>query len=214
MKKVILSALLASALCVPGVKAQTIHFGPKAGGNLSWVTQSIYFEGDNPGGIKNAMFSFHAGAYGKYMFSDTWGVGVEALYTGMGDKKDDRNKTKLDYLTVPVLAQFHLPSIEGLSFHLGPQVGFLMSAKFSSFNQDTGKGEKDVDVKEKFKDIDFAIVGGAEYAFDFGLTLGARYNFGVLEVVEKEDKIIGAGKHTNQCIQAYVGYNLAKVLAK
>ena len=207
MKKVILSALLASALCVPGVKAQTIHFGPKAGGNLSWVSK-LKYPNDNNTGINNARIFFHAGACGEYMFNDTWGVGVEALYTGIGNKKDDMNKLKLDYLTVPVLAKFHLPSVEGLSFHLGPQVGFLMSAKKSieSLNK------KDVDAKKAFNDIDFAIVGGAEYAFDFGLIVGARYNFGMIDI--DKDKLKSDDKYTNQFIQVYVGYNLAKVLAK
>ena len=145
------------------------------------------------------------------MFSDTWGLGVEVLYTGIGSRKDDRNELKLGYLKVPVLAKFHLPSVEGLSFHLGPQVGFLMSAKKSieSLNK------KDVDAKKAFNDIDFAIVGGAEYAFDFGLIVGARYNFGVRDIFDKEEAKPEEGKnYTNQFIQVYVGYNLAKVLAE
>ena len=64
------------------------------------------------------------------------------------------------------------------------------------------------DIKDSFKNIDVAIVGGAEYAFNFGLVVGARYNYGVLDTSKTSDN------NKNQCIQAYVGYNLAKVFKK
>ncbi|MCG8340402.1 MAG: PorT family protein, partial [Cytophagales bacterium] len=185
MKKVILSAMLTSALFVPGVKAQTIHFGPKVGGNLSWISND---RGPVTGkkGIDLSKGGLHGGAYGEYVFDDTWGIRVEALYAGVGSKENKDLKLKLDYLTVPVLANFHLPSIEGLSFHLGPQVGLLTRAKGVASDQEERVVAK-VDLKRRFKNIDFAIVGGAEYAFESGLIVGTRYNFGVTDVYDKEE---------------------------
>ncbi|MCG8340313.1 MAG: PorT family protein [Cytophagales bacterium] len=207
----ILSALLALALFVPGVKAQTINFGPKVGGNLSWVSKLREVDTGKKG-IDFPRWSLHGGVYGEYMFNDTWGIRVEELYAGVGSRKDKNNKGKLGYLTIPVLAKLHLPS--GLSFHLGPQVGFLLSAKAFLLNQVGEVPYKDKDVRENFKNIDFAIVGGAEYAFESGLIVGARYNFGVVDIDKDEDKRKSDDKLTNQFIQVYAGYNLAKVLAK
>ena len=210
MKKVILPSMLVAALFVTSVKAQKIHFGPKIGGNLSWITKARY---DDEKGINNARFFLHGGEYSEYMFNDTWGLDVETLYTGIGNRKDNENQLKLGYFNVPILAEFHVPSMEGLSFHMGPQVGFLMSAKESI--QDEVIPTKNQDVRELFKEIDFAIVGGAEYAFDFGLIVGARYNFGVIDIYKDEYKPESDdNKYTNQFLQVYVGYNLAKVLAK
>ncbi|MCG8340617.1 MAG: PorT family protein [Cytophagales bacterium] len=190
-----------------------MHFGPKVGSNFSWISKYKYSD-DGRTGINNARFSLHGGAYGEYMFDDTWGIRVEALYAGVGNRKNKDVKLKLDYLTVPVLAKFHLPS--GLSFHLGPQVGLLTRAKrFDSGQKEGARVVLKKDLKRQFKNIDFAIVGGAEYSFDFGLIVGARYNFGVRDIFDKEEAKPEEGKnYTNQFIQVYVGYNLAKVLAE
>lgn len=188
--------------------------------------------------------SGHGGAYAEIVFKECGvfrGLLVEALYTRVGNKVDATlsadnkllvekvtHKVDIDYFNVPLLFEFHLPNIAGLSLYLGPQVAFLMRAKLLSKAKPAkpqegepsllsdSPSEKGVevtkvvkkDVKDSFKDIDVAIVGGAEYAFNFGLVVGARYNYGVLDITKTSDN------NKNQCIQAYVGYNLAKVFKK
>ena len=233
MRRTILS-ILALLLLGAGANAATVNFGPKVGGNCCWLTKV-------PRDVltQRVKMSGHGGAYAEIVFKECGvfrGLLVEALLNAVGNKMDSKtpsdektekttNKVNLHYLIVPALGKFHLPNIAGFSFYLGPQVAFLMRAKVLSKSklkpQESDSPIKKGDditivtkknTKDSFKDIDVAIVGGAEYAFNFGLVVGARYNYGVLDTSKTSDKTSDNNK--NQCIQAYVGYNLAKVFKK
>tara|TARA_R110002050_G_scaffold37652_2_gene93246 strand:+ start:3956 stop:4225 length:270 start_codon:yes stop_codon:yes gene_type:complete len=75
-------------------------------------------------------------------------------------------KYKLNYLNATVLAKFMVA--EGFSLEVGPQVGFLLSAKeeYSS----TGDSGTD-DIKDSLKGTDFSAAIGLGYKMESGLNL-------------------------------------------
>lgn len=184
MKKIILavSALLLST----GAFAQIgIQWGVKAGLNLATTTNT-----------SNAKFraGINAGVFGEYVISDYVGVQAELLYSMQGTKSKTEaagvtvsSTTKTDYINLPILAKLYI--LEGLSVDLGPQFGYMISAKV---------GDADVydNVDKKF-DVSFAM--GASYKLPLGLDVFARYNLGLTKIFEGSDS-------KNSVIQIGVGY--------
>lgn len=192
MKKVILFAAVL-AMSASAAMAQ-VSFGPKAGLNLANISN---FDGDMKPG-------FYAGAFAEYQISDFFGVAGELLYSGQGSKDSYTDesgkydvKQNLDYLNVPVLAKLYIA--EGLSLDLGPQFGFLLSAKL--------KGEEDgVDVSVDNKDAynGFDLSAGMGLTYNIGqFMIQGRYNLGLTDVMKNNE---GDDKYKNNVIQFGVGY--------
>lgn len=178
MKKFILSGVLLIGSML-AVKAQDVKFGVKGGLNLSKLTST--------NGSK-VLAGFNAGALVNFKLDNNWAIQPEVQYSTQGTKvKNDilwgavttEGSMKLDYINVPVLAQYHI--IDEFYLEGGPQIGFLTSAKAKS-------GGVSVDVKDNMKTVDFGLNFGFGYKFDMGLGIGARYNFGLTNVYDS-DKI-------------------------
>jgi hypothetical protein len=176
MKKFILSGVLAISSML-AVQAQNVKFGVKGGLNLSKLTSTD--------GAK-VLAGFNAGALANFKLDESWAIQPEVQYSTQGTKaqKDilglltTEGTMKLDYINVPVLAQYH---IESFYLEAGPQVGFMTAAKAKS-------GNVTVDVKDSVKTVDFGLNFGFGYQLDMGLGIGARYNFGLTNVYDS-DKI-------------------------
>ena len=176
MKKFILSGVLAISSML-AVQAQNVKFGVKGGLNLSKLTSTD--------GAK-VLAGFNAGALANFKLDESWAIQPEVQYSTQGTKaqKDilgiltTAGTMKLDYVNVPVLAQYH---IEAFYLEAGPQIGFMTAAKAKS-------GNVTVDVKDSMKSVDFGLNFGFGYQLDMGLGIGARYNFGLTNVYDS-DKI-------------------------
>ncbi|MDR2292500.1 MAG: PorT family protein [Prevotellaceae bacterium] len=183
MKKILLITLVA-LLGIATANAQ-IKVGAKAGGNLATITD------------ENAKFKlgFHIGGFAEFTIADRIAIQPELLFSTQGAsiKNVDNASLNLSYLNVPVLLKVKLT--EGLSAEVGPQVGFLLSAKST--------GEESRDLKERCKTLDFTAVAGLSYTFAEKFVVGARYNFGLTNVYkETEDD----SKLKNSVIQVSFGY--------
>ncbi len=178
---------MAAALCAAttGAFAQqeagTVTLQPKVGLNVSTIT------GD---GTK-AKVGFIAGVEGMYQLSDAFGVSAGLSYSMQGAKADGDGdlKTNLDYINIPILANYYVT--KGLAIKAGIQPGFLMSAKAKY------DGES-VDIKDDCKTFDFSIPVGASYEFS-NFVIDARYNIGLTSIADGGD-----GKNGVFCIT--VGY--------
>lgn len=104
--------------------------------------------------------SINAGASGEYYFSDRWGVKTKLIYDSKGWAEgyilDQNNMVtitdfKLNYLTVPVMANWHFGSNRNWYLNFGPYIGFLISAEDS---------ELGLDLKDGFKSTDFGAAFG------------------------------------------------------
>ena len=132
----------------------TVEFGANLGYNTARVTT---FRNENT----NSLSGINLGVSAEYYFSNRWGIKGKLIYDAkgwaggfvqdLGTGYRYPSDFKLNYITIPILANWHFGPKRNWYLNFGPYVGFLMSAKTTYGN---------LDVKEGFN------------ANDFGLTLG------------------------------------------
>ncbi len=188
-----------------------MEFGIKGGVNLSDIT------GDGVESFDGRK-CFHFGVVMEIPISKKLSFQSELLYScqgsdygGIVDSSIDEPTTvirkastydgtiKVDYLNVPLLAKYYI--VEGLHAEVGPQVGFLLSAK-NEYESDFDSGEDDI--KDYVKGIDFGIDFGLGYKLDNGINFGARYNLGLTDSNDDPDLVNVTYK--NSVIQFSLGY--------
>lgn len=193
MKKILSLLTLLTVISV-GVYAQGISGGLKLGLNLAnqTVKSSEYGFTASP----SFRPSIHAGGYLTVMISEKFGIQPEVLYSGQGYKQNG-GTLAVDYITVPVMFRYNFTPI--FSAHLGPQMGFLMSAKAKT---DAG----DEDMKDYFKGSDFGAAMGIGIDLPMGLNFGVRFVKGLSNIIEDSDS--DELKYKNYNLQLSVGYKL------
>lgn len=183
MKKLLLVAAIA-VFGSANVTAQDIKFGIKGGLNFANIS------GDNTSELQ-LVTSFNFGVMSEISITDKFSFQPEILFSGQGYSfKNDDKLVALNYINVPLMAKYYV--IKGLSLEVGPQIGFLASAKYES-----------IDVKDNFKKVDFGANVGLGYKLNNGLNFGTRYNFGISDI----NNIEGAtNKYRNGVLQVSIGY--------
>jgi hypothetical protein len=102
------------------------------------------------------------GAEGEYYTSTDWlSISAAVKYEQLGWKFNDVDAAKVDYINIPVMANFYVA--KGFALKVGLQPGFLVNAKQGS-----------VDFKDKCKTFNLAIPVGLSYEFKNGITLDLR----------------------------------------
>jgi hypothetical protein len=189
MKKVLSTFIFLCALSA-GVFAQSISGGVKAGLNLANQTYS------GGGYTSSPSFrpSLHAGGYLTLMFTKHLGLQPEVLYSGEGAKSGNQSY-KMSYINIPILVRFNVNDL--LSFHAGPQVGLLTSAKY-----DYGSGTQDV--KDNFKSSNISLAAGATVDLPFGLNFTLRFIQGISDI----NNTSSSTKVHNYGLQVSAGYKL------
>lgn len=168
------------------VNAQQIKLGVKAGVNFATIT------GDTEG--VDSRTSFHAGAVAEFSLVEKLFLQPELLYSSQGAKSGSpTDELKLDYLNIPVLAKYFVA--EGFSIEVGPQIGFILSAK----EEYDGTSE---DVKDSLKSTDFGLNFGIAYEMKTGLNFDARYYLGLSNISD----VGGSGNFKNGVFQISIGY--------
>ncbi len=165
MKKLI---LLLVCLVSLGIQAQEFHFIPKVGMNIANMTNS---DGADP------RIGLNIGVNGEFVLTERFSLEPGVYYSMQGAKKSESGVTatlKNDYVNIPVLGKVY--AYKGLNFFAGPQIGFLVNSKASGSYSGISV---DVDTKDAFKTVDFALVFGAGYQTDLGLNFSVNYNLGL-----------------------------------
>ncbi|SCX90066.1 Outer membrane protein beta-barrel domain-containing protein [Nonlabens sp. Hel1_33_55] len=103
------------------------------------------------------------GASLDYYFSDRWSLRSGLFYAPIGAEDDFDNVDKLNYLSIPVNANWHFGSRRNWYLNFGFSAKFLLSAK-----GELSTGEE-IDLENFIKST------------DFGLDLGIGYRFNVNE---------------------------------
>lgn len=145
----------------------TFELGVGAGVNLSNVSN---LANDQSADLK---VGFNGNVSGEYYFSDRWGIKARLMFDQKGWKSNtavsdamgnfigNRDVAfKTNYLTVPVMANWHFGSNRNWYLNFGPYFGFLLNAEEDFYNQD---------IKDSFE------------SFDVGLNLGIGYKFNIAE---------------------------------
>ena len=191
MKKLFLAvvAMMISAATFAQNEVGQLTIQPKVGVNIANITDAD--DADPRIGLA-------AGAEFEYGLTDNIGLSAGVLYSMQGVKTtiiDDDCTWKLDFLNVPILANFYVA--KGFAVKLGVQPGFKLSSKAKA----KGSGasvELDVD---GIKSVDLSIPVGVSYQYQ-NIVFDARYNWGVTKIVDDADS-----KHS--VFQITVGYKFS-----
>lgn len=179
MKKFMMMVAMAFATLTASAQAEagTLTLKPLVGINVANITD----------GNGDAKVGLAAGAELGYQLNESFAVTAGAIYSMQGAKSDEL-KMNLDYINIPILANYYIT--KGLAVKAGIQPAFKV------------KSEAKADVVsvdlEGFKSFDFSIPVGLSYEVsDF--VIDARYNWGISKVLEGFDS-------KNTVFQFTVGY--------
>ena len=185
MKRIILAAVVLLTASVD-MQAQMVKFGLKSGLNYANQTGSdITITSNNYD--KEAITNYHAGLVAEIKVTDGFSVQPELLYSTQGatyKNAVEEFKNELGYLSIPVLAKFHLNNT--VSLDLGPQASFLLSER------------KNVNFKEA-ETFEFGVAGGLGFNITKNFFLQGRYVLGLTEAT-KEAKV------KNSVVQISAGF--------
>ena len=196
MKKMMMMLIMATVAMTASAQNTlrdngTFTLQPKVGigiGRLSgeWTTLS---------GIDDkTRIGFVVGVEGEY-YANTWlGIAAGVNYAQQGWKFKGLGvdeTTKLDYLNIPVTADFYVA--KGLALKTGVQFGFLMNAKI-----------EDADIKDACEKFNLSIPIGVSYEIS-NFVLDLRYNVALTTANKDSDS---HNKWRSDLLQITVGYKI------
>ena len=182
MKKFMMMVAMAFATLTASAQAEagTLTLKPLVGINVANITDS--------GG--DAKVGLAAGAELGYQLNESFAVTAGAIYSMQG-AKNDGYKLNLDYINIPILANYYIT--KGLAVKAGIQPAFKVKSEavYEGVSGDV----------EGIKSFDLSIPVGLSYEIsDF--VIDARYNWGMTKVLEGFD-------NKNTVFQFTVGYKFA-----
>jgi Outer membrane protein beta-barrel domain len=195
MKKHTLLVVLAVFAFAPMAFSQ-ISGGIRLGVNLSNEKYDVEGFSLSP----DSKLGLMGGLYLTASLSDKIAIQPELHFSSMGSKLDvlgEEFKTKLSYLSVPVLLRYNIS--ENFNIQVGPQLGFLVSAK----GEADGDSE---DIKDDYNGIDFGAAIGL--GVDFGkINGGVRYVAGLSNTSDVSSDGVDLTVKNNS-FQIFLGYRL------
>ena len=168
-------------------------FGVKAGLNIANANGNgvDLFTGNK---TSSSRLGVSIGVILEYNISDKFSVQPELYYSQQGFKTDvNEGVVKLDYINIPVMAKYYIN--DAFSVNAGPQVGFLLSSKYSQTKQDLAADRSavskvkqanlnDEDLKKYFKSSDFGLNFGLTYQLRNGFGINTSYNLGLNDIFD------------------------------
>jgi len=205
MKKVFFSI----GLCLLGffsMQAQEAKFGLKGGVNLAKIV----------GDVANTEMrtSFHVGGIAEIPLAQDFFFGPEILYSSQGTKSNETETVigetftsditlKLDYIYLPLMFKYYVA--DNFSLDLGPQIGFLISAKQEFETNSAGViSSGTIDVKDSTSGFDYGLNVGLGYRLESGLFFQGRYNIGLANIYDFPDD--DDANAQNSVIQVSLGF--------
>ena len=130
----------------------------------------------------------------EYFMTNRFSLGAGVLYSQQGAKQDKVDVTyKIDYLTMPITANFYV--WKGLALRTGLQPGINISSKVTAPNQK-------VDTKDAIKNFDLELPLGISYEYRH-FVVDARYTFGLTEIFDQSKVDLDSRNLTFQLSVAY-----------
>ena len=201
--KISILALAIGLLLSNEAFSQVLAIGLKAGANFSNIDGSKSVAENYKGKA-----GFHGGAFVLFKVAKI-GIQPEVLFSKQGSSykiNTESFEANYDYLNVPVIIKIYLPV--GLNFQVGPQFGFLTSGDVEAFATGT-QTKSSYAAKDLYDGADLSVAVGLGWDLPFGLTIDARYNFGVKKNTNGSTTA-EAPDFKNQVIQLSVGYKIFK----
>jgi len=194
MKKMLLMAAF--------VMATTMSFAQREAGSVTLQPRIGFSAADfNNTSDTEARVGLVVGPEFEFFLSNRFSIAAGLNYSQQGSELKEADVTwKLDYLTVPVVANVYL--FKGFALKAGVQAGFKTKAEMEA----NGNGSTyTADMKDDVKGLDLSIPVGLSYEFKH-FVLDARYNFGVTKIFEGEAGKILETK--NLAFQLTLGYKI------
>jgi hypothetical protein len=212
--KLLTSILLFLVLGSSTFYAQDFYYGPKIGINVNHLT----FSGNDAKEWQDNskfMVSSHIGGFVEIVYSEFFSVQPELLYSIKGarfkDPAEDDYKSAyvLKNITLPIMFKYFVK--EQVSLELGPQVSYLLSAKNIEvngiFSSNLGSEAAGIDVHDEFNHLDIGIAAGVGYITKTGFYLGARYEYGLLDISESTEMWDNTLKNGTIMVSAGFSFN-------
>ena len=196
MKKVLIASLAVSMLFAATLSAQ-LGLGAGVKGGINLATQSTTGVGENV--AVRQLFGFNAGVYGNLFILDFLAIQPELIISTRGSDWDDPSynvKDLLTYIDLPLLIKYQ--PIKYANVHIGPQFGYLLSAK----QEDKDEGDIS-DIKDWYNPLDVGLVLGAEANLPFRLNFTVRYVIGLVSATNDVEYI---EPWRNNFLQLSLGY--------
>lgn len=175
-------------------------WGIKSGTNLSTlITESKILQEDDHIASR---WGYTGGGFINYRFSRRFMLSFDLLFSGKGFKADlipgiTDAKFRLNYLDLPVLANFYV--YKGLALKVGLQPSILLNANVK------GKLIKKQPVHSRIRSYDCAVPLGISYDFTDRLILDIRYTMGGYGVLKNLDI---NNLNNNSVLSVTIGYRL------
>src|ERR671938_526606 len=118
MKRIIFAS--AMLLLIHGAYAQHAEFGIKGGVNFANLRNTT---ADNSIGSKTG---FNVGGLAHIHLTRAFAIQPEIVYSAQGAEYSNGDKLRLNYMNVPVLAQYMFG--DGFRLQTGPQLGILTTS--------------------------------------------------------------------------------------
>jgi hypothetical protein len=220
MKKMMMMLVMATVALTASAQNEVgqLTLQPKIGLNLANLTNveviSNSFTKETESG--NLKGDFAIGVEAEYGVAKKFSVAAGILYsrqgTGFGTLKIyggpdgsasegwDKNERNLDYLNIPIVANFYFA--KGWAVKAGIQPGFLLSAK-AKIDGVASTENVDKDIKDDCKTFDLAIPLGISYEFS-NFVVDGRYNLGLTKINKNGDE-----SNKNNVIQFTFGYKFS-----
>ncbi len=198
MKKILLFSAVTLLAFSTAMAQVGLHLGIKGGANMTKIEGQGFKEGYK--------LNYHLGGYLELGLSQGFGIQPEVIFSQSSAQTADEfsdiyddfpstsdgQKVKLNYLSIPVLANIKLS--DNFWIQVGPQYSILMDDDETLVQNG----------KNAFKNGDFSAVGGLWLQLPIGLSLSARYVVGLSDINDVNDQ----DSWKSQAIQLGIGYRL------
>lgn len=151
----LLAVLVLFSISTYSQSAGDITLAPQIGLNISNLDYDN-LEGDQD---FESITNFRGGLIGEYYFNDTWSLRSGLVYDALGAENVNGNLT-LNYLHVPINANWHFGSDKNWYLNFGPALGFLLDA-----TSEPNEGPEQ-DIKDTIKGLDFGLSVGIGYKYE------------------------------------------------
>ncbi|MFD2910165.1 porin family protein [Flavobacterium ardleyense] len=151
MKNILFSAVALFAVAFASAQSRdkgTIELIPQIG-----YASSNYYGEENLQNSTLSSVTFGVGA--DYFFNNTWSLRSGLHFQTMGSKVLSNYEEKLNYVTIPLNANWHFGSTKKWNLNFGPSLGFLTGAKVNG-----------VDFKNQLKSTQFGLSYGIGYKIE------------------------------------------------
>ena len=181
----------------PSAGSLPVPVGVRVGATVAWLG----YEGLSPNIETSDRYGYFVAGHVDYPFTPAIAVELGLAVADQGGELEGsgtfynqqvagKATLKLTYVYIPVLLKVTAPDLRIKPFvKVGPQFGFLVSAKADIETSATGKVETDIDEGTKGSEVAFYLSGGVEFPGRYRSFLEVGYSHGLTGINETPNQL-------------------------